>query len=134
MVEIKSTETEKIIYKPKSQRLPKSNQKLPQHSNIPGYAERPKTKNQERTEDALPWYVYILECNDNSLYTGVTNNLQKRMDTHAKGKGSKYVKAKGFKKLLRFKECKNKIDAQQKEYKIKQLPKSEKLSWFIQNK
>jgi len=56
------------------------------------------------------------------------------MDTHAKGKGSKYVKAKGFKQLLRFKQCKDKIDAQQKEYQIKQLPKSEKLSWFIQNK
>lgn len=56
------------------------------------------------------------------------------MKTHELGKGSKYVKAKGFKQLLRFHKCKDKSDAQRAEYQIKQLPKSEKLSWFVRKK
>ncbi|MBD3247594.1 GIY-YIG nuclease family protein [Candidatus Pacearchaeota archaeon] len=76
------------------------------------------------------WHVYILECGDGSLYTGVTNNIKKRMKAHSNGKGSKYVSVKGFKKLLRSKECNNKSDACKQEYAIKQLPKSKKLSWF----
>jgi len=78
----------------------------------------------------LLWYVYILECCDGSFYTGVTNDLNKRMKAHAEGKGSKYVYKKGFKKLLTAKPCKNKSDACKAEYQIKQLPRNEKLSWF----
>ena len=76
------------------------------------------------------WYVYILECRDGSYYTGVTTNVDSRMETHAKGRGSKYVCKKGFKKLLRVKLCKDKSDACKCEYAIKQLPRNEKLSWF----
>ncbi len=76
------------------------------------------------------WYVYILECNDGSFYTGVTNDLDVRMNAHATGKGSKYVSRKGFKELLRVKLCKDKSDACKCEYAIKQLPRNEKLSWF----
>ena len=76
------------------------------------------------------WYVYILECQDGSFYTGVTNNLDTRMKAHAEGKGSRYVYKKGFKELLRAKPCKNKSDACKEEYAIKQLPKNKKLDWF----
>ena len=77
-----------------------------------------------------PWFVYIIECGDGSYYTGVTNNLDERMETHATGKGSKYVYQKGFRKLLRTKQCKNKSEACKFEYEIKQLPRNQKLSWF----
>lgn len=77
-----------------------------------------------------PWFVYILECQDGSFYTGVTNDLDKRMKTQASGKGSKYVRQKNFKCLLRSKECESKSDAHKAEYQIKQLPKWEKLDWF----
>jgi len=76
------------------------------------------------------WYVYILECQDNSFYTGVTNDIDARMEAHAKGKGSKYVYQKGFKKLLQVKLCKDKSDACKCEHAIKKLPKNQKLSWF----
>lgn len=76
------------------------------------------------------WYVYILECRDGSFYTGVTNDIDARMNTHAEGKGSKYVCKKGFKKLLRTKQCKDKSDACKCEYEIKQLHRNEKLDWF----
>jgi len=80
-----------------------------------------------------PWFVYLLECRDGSFYTGVTNDLEKRMKTHTHNKGSKYVAKKGFKKLLASKVCESKSGACKAEYKIKQLPKSEKLDWFRDN-
>ena len=76
------------------------------------------------------WHVYILECQDGSYYTGVTNDLDKRMNAHATGKGSKCVSRKGFKQLLRSKECKDKSDACKAEYAIKKLHRKEKLGWF----
>ena len=76
------------------------------------------------------WSVYILECNDGSFYTGTTNDLDKRMETHAEGKGSKYVRQKGFRKLLRSKECLNQSDACKAECEIKKLDRRDKLSWF----
>lgn len=79
------------------------------------------------------WHVYLLECKDNSYYTGITNNLEKRMKAHQNGTGSKYVKAKGFKQLLKSKPCKDKIQASKFEYQIKQLTKDKKLEWFNEN-
>ena len=76
------------------------------------------------------WFVYILECQDGSFYTGVTNDIDARMKAHAEGKGSKYVCNKGFKKLLQAKQCKDKSGACKCEYAIKQLPRGKKLGWF----
>ncbi len=76
------------------------------------------------------WYVYILECGDGSFYCGVTNDVDARMKAHAEGRGSKYVYQKGFKELLRVKECKDKSDACKCEYAIKKLVRGEKLGWF----
>ncbi|MBT3643061.1 GIY-YIG nuclease family protein [archaeon] len=76
------------------------------------------------------WVVYLLECSDGSWYTGITNDIDKRMKIQSSGKGSKYVARKGFKKLLATEKCLDKSDALKKEYKIKQLPKFEKLNWF----
>lgn len=76
------------------------------------------------------WCVYILQCCDGSYYTGVTNDVEKRMKTHKSGKGSKYVRLRGFDHLIATKICKDKSDACKAEYWIKQMPKSEKLSAF----
>ncbi len=76
------------------------------------------------------WCVYILECQDGSYYTGISNDVEARMNAHAEGKGSKYVYKKGFKQLLRSKPCKDKSDACKCEYAIKQLPRNQKLGWF----
>lgn len=76
------------------------------------------------------WLVYLLECRDGSFYTGVTNDLEKRLRTHAFGKGSKYVARKGFKRLVAHQECIDKSAALKAEYAIKQLPKWEKVLWF----
>ncbi len=76
------------------------------------------------------WCVYILECLDGSYYTGVTNDVEKRMKAHKSRKGSKYVARKGFKYLIATKICKDKSDACKLEYAIKQLPRNEKLEMF----
>ncbi|MDU2265060.1 GIY-YIG nuclease family protein [Clostridium celatum] len=72
-------------------------------------------------------YVYILRCNDNSLYTGWTNNLEKRLKVHASGKGAKYTKARLPIELVYFEEFEDKIEAMRREYVIKQLTRKEKL-------
>jgi len=76
------------------------------------------------------WFVYILECCDGSYYTGVTNDIEKRMKAHAEGKGSKYVYRRGFGKLLFARTCESKSDACKCEHQIKKLPRAEKLGWF----
>ena len=43
----------------------------------------------------MTWIVYILECADGSLYTGMTNNLERRLRSHASGKGAKYTRRRG---------------------------------------
>ena len=72
-------------------------------------------------------YVYILRCNDNSLYTGWTNNLEKRLKVHASGKGAKYTKARLPIELVYFEEFEDKIEAMRREYAIKKLTRKEKL-------
>ncbi len=72
-------------------------------------------------------YVYILKCNDNTLYTGWTVNLDNRIDTHNIGKASKYTRARLPVKLVYFETYNNKIDAQKREYAIKQLSREEKI-------
>lgn len=79
------------------------------------------------------WCVYLLECSDGSYYTGITNNLDKRMKMHESGKGSKYVRARGFRGLINSLDCKTKSEAMKIEYRIKQLNKKEKLDFFLKN-
>jgi len=79
------------------------------------------------------WFVYILECHNDSLYTGITNDLEKRMLTHKSGKGSKYVRAKGFKKLLHAISTTNKSEAAKMEYQIKQLERNDKITFFMKH-
>ena len=71
-------------------------------------------------------YTYILRCRDNSLYTGWTNNLEKRIEMHNAGKGAKYTKARLPVELVYYETFETKEDAMRREYAIKQLSKKEK--------
>ncbi len=73
-------------------------------------------------------YVYILECADKSLYTGWTVDLDNRLKAHNNGKASKYTRGRLPVKLVYFETYDNKIDAQKREWKIKQLSRKEKLN------
>jgi len=73
------------------------------------------------------WWVYILECSDKSLYTGITNNLGKRLQAHRKGTGAKYTRAKGVRGYVFSLEVSDKSIASKLEYKVKQLSRKRKL-------
>ncbi len=76
----------------------------------------------------MTWIVYILECTDGSLYTGITNDLERRMNAHAAGKGAKYTKRRGpF--ILRYSEpLDSKGAALQREAAIKSLDRAAKMA------
>jgi putative endonuclease len=76
------------------------------------------------------WYVYIVECSDQTLYTGITIDIEKRIQKHNEGKGAKYTKGRGPVALVRSFECQDKGEALRLEYKIKQLPREEKLRYI----
>lgn len=72
-------------------------------------------------------YVYILKCSDNTLYTGWTNNLEKRIKAHNEGKGAKYTKGRLPVEIIYYEKFEDKKEAMKKEYEIKQLSRKEKL-------
>lgn len=72
-------------------------------------------------------YTYILRCNDDTLYTGWTNNLEKRIKDHNDGKGAKYTKTRRPVELVYYEKFETKEEAMKREYAIKQLTRSKKL-------
>ncbi|WP_308565683.1 GIY-YIG nuclease family protein [Peptostreptococcus stomatis] len=72
------------------------------------------------------YFTYLLRCGDGSLYCGYTTDIGKRMDQHKAGKGAKYVKAKGYKRLEFYISSASKSDAMKFEAHIKKLLKKEK--------
>lgn len=73
-------------------------------------------------------YVYILKCNDNTLYTGWTTNLNKRLSTHNSGKGAKYTRCRLPVEIVYYEEFEDKSSAMKREHEIKKLSRTEKLS------
>lgn len=74
------------------------------------------------------WVVYILRCADGSLYTGITKDLQARMDQHNSGKGAKYTRAHYPCKLVWSAKGFDESAAKKEEYRIKQLTRTKKLA------
>ena len=72
------------------------------------------------------WVVYILECKDGSLYTGITDRLQHRLDAHRAGKGAKYTKGRGPLRLRYLEDCEDHSSALKREIQIKKMTKVEK--------
>lgn len=71
--------------------------------------------------------TYILKCNDNSLYTGWTNDITRRLKMHNEGKGAKYTRGRGPVELVYLEEFETKQEAMSREAKIKRLTRKEKL-------
>lgn len=80
------------------------------------------------------WYVYILECSGQTLYTGITTDLKRRLEEHDSSTlGAKYTKGRRPLKMLYYRELPNKSEAQKEEYRIKKLTRQEKID-LIENK
>jgi len=76
----------------------------------------------------MSYFVYILECKDGSLYTGITKDVPKRLDEHnSKDTGAKYTKVRRPVKLVYQESSKDRSSASKREYEIKQFTRSKKL-------
>ncbi len=77
----------------------------------------------------MPYYVYIVKCSDDTLYTGITTDIKRRIDEHNHSdKGAKYTRLRRPVHLVYMEEAANRSLASQREYAIKKLSRSEKLA------
>jgi len=81
------------------------------------------------------WYVYIAECSDKSLYTGITTDIDRRISEHNNSnKGAKYTRSRRPIRLVYLESYKDRSIASRREYSIKKLKRVEKLSLINQYK
>jgi len=73
------------------------------------------------------WYVYMVRCNDGTLYTGITNDLENRIEAHNSGKdGARYTRSRRPVTLVYSQQAESKSAAARLEYQIKKLRRSKK--------
>lgn len=75
---------------------------------------------------AKPWYLYLIECVDGSIYTGITVDLEARYAAHQNGSGARYTRSHPPLRLLGFETHPNRSSASKAEHKTKQLTPVEK--------
>ena len=74
----------------------------------------------------MSWVLYILECSDKTLYTGITNDLPRRLAAHADGTGAKYLRGRSPFKLVHTENHPDRAAASRREAAIKRLKSAEK--------
>ena len=72
------------------------------------------------------WYLYILRCGDGTFYTGITTDVERRLEAHRQGRGAKYTRGRGPLELAYQEECGTHSEALKREYAVKQLTREEK--------
>jgi predicted GIY-YIG superfamily endonuclease len=82
----------------------------------------------------MTWHVYILRCKEGSLYAGITNNLQKRLEEHKSGKGGKFTHAFIVDKIIYSEQCETKNEALKREAQIKGWTRKKKQALIAGNK
>lgn len=75
---------------------------------------------------ANTWKLYILRCGDGTLYTGITTDVERRLEEHRAGKGAKYTRGRGPLELVYREDCGDHSAALRRELEIKALPRGEK--------
>ncbi|MBR4863464.1 MAG: GIY-YIG nuclease family protein [Oscillospiraceae bacterium] len=76
------------------------------------------------------WVLYILECGDHTLYTGITNDLEKRLEAHRAGTGAKYTRGRGPLTLCYTEPCEDRGQASRREWEVKHMTRAEKMLLF----
>ena len=74
----------------------------------------------------MAWFLYLIECTDGSVYTGITTDVEARYATHASGKGARYMRAHPPSRLLAVVEYADRSSAAKAEYATKCLSAAEK--------
>ena len=72
------------------------------------------------------WYLYVLRCGDGTFYTGITTDVERRLEEHRQGRGAKYTRGRGPLELAYQEKCGTHSEALKREYAVKQLPRDEK--------
>ena len=74
------------------------------------------------------WHIYMVRCSDGTLYTGITNDLKKRIEAHNSGKdGARYTRSRRPVKLVYSEQVESKSAAAKLEYQLKKLPRLKKI-------
>jgi len=73
------------------------------------------------------WYLYILQCRDDSFYTGITTNIPNRLERHNSGQGAKYTRTRRPCRLVYYEKCSSESGARQRECEIKGWSRNRKL-------
>ena len=82
----------------------------------------------------MSWFLYVVQCSDGSLYTGVTTDIERRIREHNKSRrGAKYTRSRRPVKLVYVKDCRDRREALREEYKFKSLSRKEKLKLIQKN-
>ena len=76
----------------------------------------------------MMYFVYLLRCNDGSLYCGITTDLERRLAEHKSGKGSKYARARKAGRIVYSERKRNRSTASRREAEIKSWPRARKLA------
>ena len=74
----------------------------------------------------MSWVCYLLRCADDTLYCGITNDLQKRLAAHNAGEGAKYTRGRLPVKVVYSENCADKSSALKRELQIKRMPRTAK--------
>jgi len=85
-------------------------------------------KKKKPAKKKLAWCVYILECDNGDLYTGITGNLERRFKQHESGNGGRFTRTFGAKEILYWEKSLNRSKALRREAEIKSWPREKKLT------
>ena len=77
------------------------------------------------------WYLYLVKCADGTLYTGITNDLQRRLGQHNSGTASRYTRSRLPVELVYRERCRGKSGALKKEHRIKSLSRKAKQAYIV---
>lgn len=80
------------------------------------------------------WVLYILECRDGTLYTGITDDLERRLKMHESGRGAKYTRGRSPLTLRYTEPCADHSAALKREIAVKRLKRKEKLDLITKNR
>jgi len=89
------------------------------------------TPAKKRSKKTVGWSLYVLKCSDNTLYTGITNDLSRRLTQHNNGTASRYTRSRLPVKILFQERCRGRSQALRKEYAIKQFSRKEKEAYIL---
>lgn len=81
--------------------------------------------------EKMNWVVYILECSDGSLYTGITTDLAHRITEHEQGNGARYTRGRGPFSIKYMEYCNNRVEASRREVSIKALSRAKKFELIL---